>query len=246
LALDERGVESLYRYFYEQDHFSVLPHRTKIIVEFYQEGPKMWVIFHTLFGRRVNDALSRSVAWMIARREDRDMEISITDHGFALAYEGKVKVIEAFDLLKERDVPEMLEEALRDTEILRRRFRHCASRALMILRSYKGKRASVGRQQMKAYILQHAVERMDEYFPILKEAYREVMEDAMDVANAQRIIDEIRQGKIEIEGITSASPSPFAVHILMHGHGDLIKAEDRQKFLQRMYERITNQNNEAS
>jgi len=239
LALDARGVESFYRYFYEQDHYAKIPHRQKILIEFYQDGPKTWVIFHALWGRRVNDALSRAMAWIIARREDRDVEVCITDHGFALAYEGKVKVIEAFDLLKERDVREVLEDALRESEILRRRFRHCASRALMILRNYKGRRASVGRQQMKAHILQHAVERMDEYFPILKEAYREVMEDAMDVESAQKIVEEIRSGQIEIEGLTSATPSPFAVHILMHGHGDIIKAEDRQRFLQRMYERIT-------
>jgi ATP-dependent Lhr-like helicase len=109
----------------------------------------------------------------------------------------------------------------------------------MILRSYKGRRKSVGRQQLKASILQSAVERMDEYFPILTETYREVMEDAMDIENAQRVIDEIRSGQIELEGFVSPSPSPFALHIVMHARSDIIKVEDRQQFLQRMYERLT-------
>jgi ATP-dependent Lhr-like helicase len=79
---------------------------------------------------------------------------------------------------------------------------------------------------------------MDEYFPILTETYREVMEDAMDIENAQRVIDEIRSGQIELEGFVSPSPSPFALHIVMHARSDIIKVEDRQQFLQRMYERL--------
>jgi len=242
LYLDERGINSLYRYFKEQYAYSKIPHRRKILIEFYQEGLKTWVIFHTLFGRRVNDALSRAIAWLIARREDKDVEVSITDHGFYVAYEGQVQVFKAFDLLKGRDLAEVLQDALAETEILKRRFRHCASRALMILRNYKGRRKSVGRQQMKALILQDAVEDLEPCFPVLKEAYREVMEDAMDMANAKRILDEIRSGEIEIEGLILKDPSPFAFHIVMQGHTDLIKAEDRQRFLQRMYQRVVGSN----
>jgi ATP-dependent Lhr-like helicase len=247
LYLDERGVESLYRYFLEQHRYAEIPHRHKILIEYYQEelqphlwrGPvKTWVIFHTLFGRRVNDALSRALAWLISRREDRDVEVGITDHGFYLAYEGKVRVMGAFDLLKDRDLRTALKDALADTEILRRRFRHCATRGLMILKNYKGHRRSVGSQQMKAAILQHAVEAMGSSFPILKEAYREVMEDAMDVEGAQQVLEEIRRGEIEIVGRISPHPSPFAFHIVMQGRSDLIKYEDRQTFLQRMYREL--------
>jgi len=250
LHLDERGVESFYRYFLEQHRYAEIPHRHKILIEYYQEelkphlwrSPiKTWVIFHTLFGRRVNDALSRALAWLISRREDRDVEIGITDHGFYLAYEGKVRVMSAFDLLKERDLRSVLKDALSETEILKRRFRHCATRSLMILKNYKGRRKSVGSQQMKAFLLQHAVEAMDERFPILLEAYREVMEDAMDVENAQRVIDEIMRGEIEIVGRIMPHPSPFAFHIVMQGRSDLIKYEDRHAFLQRMYRELVSQ-----
>lgn len=240
LYLDARGVNSLYRYFKEQFACSKIPHRKRILIEFYQEGKKTWVIFHTLLGRRVNDALSRAIAYLIARREDKDVEVSITDHGFYVAYEGQVSVFKAFDLLNARELSEVLQDALADTEILKRRFRHCASRALMILRNYKGIRKSAGSQQMKSLILKQAVEELDPYFPVLKEAYREVMEDAMDVINAKRILDEIKAGEIEIEGLISKHPSPFAFHIVMQGHSDIIKAEDRQRFLQRMYQQIMN------
>jgi ATP-dependent Lhr-like helicase len=239
LYLDDRGVESLYRYFYEQQRYSVIPHRNRILIEYHQEGPKTWVIFHTLFGRRINDVLSRAIAWLIARREDRDVELSLNDHGFYVAYEGNVKVMDAFNLLQTRDLRETMEDALKDSEILKRRFRHCATRSLMILRAYRGRRKSVGTQQMRSFILQHVIEQMDQHFPILREAYREVMEDAMDIENAGRIINEIKSGEIQIEGQVVKAPSPFSFHIIMQGRLDLIKIEDRQSFLQRMHEQLT-------
>jgi len=239
MYLDEQGVESLYRYFREQDRYALIPHRNRILVEYYQEGAKSWVIFHTLFGRRVNDVLSRAVAWLIARREDRDVELSLTDHGFYVAYEGTVKVMDAFNLLQARDLRETMEDALRDSEILKRRFRHCATRAFMILRTYRGACKSVGKQQMRSFILQHVIERMDQYFPILREAYREVLEDAMDIESAARVLEEIKSGHIKIEGLVVQAPSPFAFHILMQGRMDLVKTEDRQAFLQRMHEQLT-------
>ena len=148
--------------------------------------------------------------------------------------------MEAFQSLLERDLRETLQDALHDTELLKRRFRHCAARALMILKSYKGNRKSVGRQQMKAMILQQAVEQLDHRrnFPVLKEAYREVLEDALDIAGAESVLQEIRAGRIKLEGLESRSPSPFAIGIIMHGRSDLIKGEDRQRFLQRMYREL--------
>jgi ATP-dependent Lhr-like helicase len=168
------------------------------------------------------------------------VEITVTDHGFALGYEAEVRVMEAFQLLLERDLRETLEDALYGTELLQRRFRHCAARALMILKNYKGNRKSVGRQQMKAFILQNAVEGLDRErnFPVLREAYREVLEDAMDITAAESVLEEIREGRIEIEGRISPTPSPFALGIILHGRSDLIKAEGRQQFLQRFYRQL--------
>ncbi len=239
LALDERGVESLYAYFHEQHRYALIPHRRRVLIEYYQEGAKSWVVFHTLFGRRVNDVLSRAVASLIARREDRDVELSLTDHGFYVAYEGSVKVMDAVNLLQKRDLRETVEDALKSSEILRRRFRHCATRAFMILRAYRGRRKSVGTQQMRSFILQHVIERMDAYFPILREAYREVLEDAMDIDNAERVLNEIKSGRIRITAQVVKAPSPFAFHLLMQGRMDLVKVEDRQAFLQRMHAQLT-------
>ena len=128
--------------------------------------------------------------------------------------------------------------AIEKTEVLKRRFRHCATRALMILREYKGHRKRVGRQQVSSMILLSAVRRISEDFPILKEARREVLEDLMDIENARNILKLIEDKKIEIKQVHHSIPSPFAFNLVLQGYFDVIKMEDKIEFLRRMHNMI--------
>ena len=137
--------------------------------------------------------------------------------------------------LKAKDLEKTLKEAIDKTDVLARRFRHCAGRSLMILRSYKGRRKTVGVQQMKSHFLLAAVKKITNEFPILREARREVLEDLMDIKNAGKILEGIEKGKIKIKTIETKLPSPFALNLILQGHSDLIRIEDKQAFLRRMH-----------
>jgi len=106
----------------------------------------------------------------------------------------------------------------------------------MILRNYKGRSKSVGKQQMKSHFLFHAVKKITNEFPILREARREVLEDLMDIENAKLVLGWIRKGKIKIKIVETEVPSPFATNLVLQGYSDLIRIEDRQEFLKRMHE----------
>ncbi|MBI2130056.1 ATP-dependent helicase, partial [Candidatus Woesearchaeota archaeon] len=112
------------------------------------------------------------------------------------------------------------------------------ARALMILRNYKGRQKRVGRQQVSSMILMSALKRISNNFPILKEARREVLEDLMDVRNAKLVIDQINDGKIKVEEITTTVPSPFAFNLIIQGYTDVLKMEDRMEFLKRMHQMV--------
>jgi len=129
----------------------------------------------------------------------------------------------------------MKKEAIEKTDILTRRFRHCASRSLMILRSYKGRRKTVGKQQMKSHFLIHAVKKITNEFPILREARREILEDLMDIDNAKIIVKNLNNNTIKVKIKEVSIPSPFALNLIVQGHSDLIRFEDKQDFLRRMH-----------
>ena len=133
LYIDKNAAEAIYNYFKEQYDFLEIPHSKKILIENYQdEKGKKYVIFHTLYGRRVNDVLSRALAYVIGLTQHRDVEISFNDNGFYLSYEKNVNVIKAFNQIKSKDLRRILELSIDKSEILKRRFRHCALRSLMI------------------------------------------------------------------------------------------------------------------
>ncbi|MAG07573.1 ATP-dependent helicase [Candidatus Pacearchaeota archaeon] len=234
LYVEEETAIAIYSYFNEQRKFFEIPHSKRILIEKYK-GEKNYVLVHSMYGRRVNDALSRALGYLMAQAGGRDIQVGINDNGFYFAGE-KMEIEKAFKFLTSENAREVVEQAIEKSDILARRFRHCASRALMILRTYKGVSRSVGKQQMKSHFLLAAVRKISNKFPILNEARREVLEDVMEIENTKKVLAMIEDKMVKIEIKDVLLPSPFALNLILQGHSDLIKIEDKQKFLKRMHE----------
>jgi len=232
----KKGIaEEIYEYFYEQSKFSEIPDEKTLLVEKFKQNDKEYMVFHSMYGRRVNDALARAYAFAAARLKMRDVEMGISDNGFYIAGE-KLDDKRILEWVKSKDLVAILKEAIEKTDILKRRFRHCAARSLMILRNYKGREKSVGKQQVHSEFLYLAVKKLSNEFPILREARREVFEDLMDVANATKVLKWIEGGSVKFKVKQLPFVSPFALAMVMQGRADLIKMEDRALFLKRMHE----------
>jgi ATP-dependent Lhr-like helicase len=236
LYVDENSANSIYYYFLEQYLYSEIPSNKKLLIEYYTGfGGRRFVIFHTLYGRRVNDALSRAVAYVIAQRYHHDIMISIDDNGFYISSDSKIGGLEAFEELNSENIREVLIKAIDKTETLASRFRDCANRSLMILRRYKGQEKSVGRQQVTSKILLSFVKEIDDHFAILEEARREVIEDYMDIEHAQEVLTSIESGDTIIKTVNTKIPTPFAFNLVSRGYLDVLKYEDRVEFIKRMH-----------
>jgi len=238
LYVDHNAANAIYQYFYEQFNFSEIPSNTRIIVEHTKDMRGNIIVFHTLYGRRVNDCLSRAVAFAVSRTQHRDVEIGINDNGFYVRSDKKFDLMAAFKRIKSTELRKVMEFAIEQTEVMKRRFRHCASRSLMILRNYKGRQKRVGRQQVGSMILMSALKRIDPDFSILKEARREVLEDLMDIENTEKVIKGIESNSIKIEEVHTEIPSPFAFNLVVQGYTDILKMEDKIEFLKRMHQNV--------
>ncbi|MEK6842174.1 MAG: ATP-dependent helicase [Nanoarchaeota archaeon] len=235
LYVPKETAEAIYNYFLEQHSFLEIPDENTMLIEKFTDMGKKYLLFHTLYGRRVNDALSRALGYVLGNLGGRDVELGISDNGFYLAGENMM-ITRALSELKEKELEPILKEAINRSDVLARRFRHCAARALMILRNYKGNSRTVGRQHMKSHYLLAAVKKVTGEFPILREARREVLEDLMDMDKAKFILRQIDEKKIKIKIVETPLPSPFALQLILQGHSDLIRIEDKQAFLRRMHE----------
>ncbi|MBT3395339.1 ATP-dependent helicase [archaeon] len=243
LYVDNNAATALYDYFREQYLYALIPHDKKIVVEYYNSGvsgEKKYYIFHSLFSRRVNDALSRAIGFAISKIHKRDVEIGMNDNGFYFACpkNRSINISDALKLLDVNNFEEVMKRAIDGSEVLKRRFRHCAGRGMMILRNYKNKRKSVGKQQVSSMILMSAVKRISNDFCLLKEARREVLEDLMDQKHAKEILKKIKSGSIEVEFINTTIPSPFAFNLVTQGYTDILRMEDKIEFIKRMHQMV--------
>ena len=238
LYVDKNAANAIFEYFREQFLYLQIPHDRKLLIETFKEGSSRHVVFHAAFGRRTVDALSRAIAFAVGKLIHKDVEITLNDNGFILTSNNRMPVEHAISLLKSFELRKVLEKAIEDSEVFRRRFRHCATRSLMILRSYKGREKSVGRQQLSSRLLLSAVLRISRDFPILKETRREVLEDMMDIKNAQKVLGMIEKQELHLKLADSESPSPFALQLYSEGFSDIMRMEGRLEFVKRMHEKI--------
>ena len=242
LYVDDFAANSIYEYFIEQYKYAKIPSNRCMLIEYYKGfGGRKFVIFHSLFGRKVNDALSRAVAYVVAKEYNSNITISISDNGFYLSSDSTIGGLESFKKLNPENFERILTRSLDKTETLASRFRHCAGRSLMTLRHYKGKSKSVGRQQVRGKILLKFVQEMDDNFSILKEARREALEDYMDIKNALKVIKMIDSGQMEIKTINTVIPSPFAFNLVSRGYLDVLNQNDKVEFTKRMHQAVLDQ-----
>ena len=235
LYCEKQSADEVYFYMKEQADFSELPDDKLLVVEKFK-GEKNYLVFHSMYGRRVNDALSRAFGYVAGELRGRDVEIGINDNGFYIASNDELNVEKILKGINSGNFESILKEAIEKTDVLKRRFRHCASRSLMILRNYKGRVKSVGRQQVHSGFLLAAVKKISNEFPILREARREVLEDVMDVRNALEILKKMEKGEVKVKVINVPLVSPFGINLILQSHTDLIKLEDKAVFLKRMHE----------
>src|SRR3989338_4023645 len=234
LGCSKKVSEEIYFYMKEQSDFSELPSDKEIVIERFKSD-KEFLLFHTMYGRRINDALSRAYGYSAGLVKGRDVEIGINDNGFFITGED-LNVDKILKNVNEKEFDRLLKEAIDKTDVLKRRFRHCASRSLMILRNYKGRTKSVGKQQVHSGFLLSAVRDLGEGFPILREAKREVLEDVMDILNAREIVKKIDKWELKVKIVDTPLVSPFGLNLMVQSHSDLIKMEERAAFLKRMHE----------
>lgn len=217
------------------------PSGKNLLVELYvDDDDRTNVIFHTLLGRRVNEALSRAYGFMMSEFLGRNVGLAVTDNGFAVILPSgiRIKNMEDFvDALDSKTVEETIKKAVSRTEMLRRRFRHCGTRSLMILRNYLGFRIRVGKQQLSASSILRACDDIPD-FPVLKETHREILEDHMDILAVKEFLKNLEKGKIRKSIVTTEVPSPFSHNIVLLGLSDIILMEDRKKALERLHSRV--------
>jgi len=212
MGLDETAVSLASGYLERQiKAVGSLPDDQTIIVEHFRDSSgNSQLMFHSLFGKRINAPLSLLAEQ--AAREQLGIEIGSVDEedGFLLYSYGSDALPEG---ILQRIHPDtcvrMLELMLPVTPVFNMAFRYNSGRALM-MGVRKNSRQPLWRQRLKSAELLEKVVRIETH-PLIRETRRECMQEIWDAEGVKELLCDIRAGLVEVREIYTEVASPMSL-----------------------------------
>jgi len=234
-GLAEADAHALAEYVATQHALSPIPDPDELLVERWVDPDDDRVLVHAVaspLGRRANEALARAVAWRLGKGS---VGLLVDDQAFAL----RVPRRAAWDdeqiarLFAPDNFREDVRAAVARSDLWGRRFRAVADVGLMLVKNFQGRSKFIGAMQMNARRIWTVLERERPDFPLVRETYRTVLEDDLDIATAERWLAAV-SGRVTLRDV--GAPPPFLFRLVAAGTTDSMLLEERDAFLRRLWE----------
>ena len=208
-----------------------VPTKRRVLAErFFDEAGGLQLVIHSPFGSRINRAWGMALRKEICRTFDFELQAAATEDGINLSLGPSMSFAlpEIFRYIKAGKAEKVLTQAILQAPIFGIRWRWTVSRALALLRFSRGRKVPPPFQRMRSEDLLAAVfpeqvacqdnapagdiEVPDH--PLVFEAMRDCLTEAMDVDGLARVIEDVERGDIEVFARETTQPSVFSHQIL--------------------------------
>lgn len=230
-SVDQAGAEQVLEYVLAgRAVLGCVPTQKTVVAErFFDEGGGMQLILHAPFGGRINKAWGLALRKRFCRTFNLELQAAATDDGIniSLGERHSFPLADVFRFLHGASLEEVLKQAVLPSPIFGARWRWDASRSLALLRFQGGKKVPPNIQRMRAEDLLAAVfpdaaacpENLDgpvqiPNHPLVREAMRDALTEAMDLDGLRDVLEEIRNGDIQCVAVDTPVPSQFSHEIL--------------------------------
>jgi ATP-dependent Lhr-like helicase len=214
--LDARAAENLLRYLADQAAATgSVPDDRTIVIERTRDELGDWrICLLSPFGGRIHAPWAMAVVERVRAETGADAEMMWTDDGFVVRFPETEAPPDPALLLPASDEAEALVvRQLGGTALFAAKFREAAARALLLPRRRPGGRTPLWQQRKRAADLLAVAARFGS-FPMILEAYREVLRDVFDIPALVDTLRRIEAREIRTVTVDSTIPSPFASALL--------------------------------
>jgi ATP-dependent Lhr-like helicase len=205
--------------------------RTLVAERFFDEAGGMQLVLHAPFGARVNRALGLALRKRFCRTFDFELQAAANDEGVLLSLgpQHSFPLDSIFALVDARSVAQVLTVAALQAPMFPVRWRWAATRALALPRMLGGRRVPPPIARMRADDLlasvfpmavacqdnadQHGPVELPDH-PLVKEAMRDCLHEAMDLPGLEAVLRRIEAGEIRLLSRDTAEPSPMCHEIV--------------------------------
>jgi ATP-dependent Lhr-like helicase len=233
-AMPEAGARQAVDYLVAgRDALSVLPTQQTLVAErFFDEAGGMQLVLHAPFGARQNRALGLALRKRFCRTFDFELQAAANDDGVLLSLgpQHSFPLASIFEMLSSERIDEVLVQAALQSPMFPIRWRWNATRALALPRFLGGRKVPPPIARMRADDLLAAVfpmavacqDNADLHagpveppdHPLVAEALRDCLSEAMDAAGLKALLLRIESGQVRLVARDLAEPSPLAHEIL--------------------------------
>ena len=230
-ALPEIGAQQILDYLRAtRDGLGVIPSDEDVVFErFFDDGGGMQLVVHAPFGQRINRAWGLALRKRFCVSFDFELQAAANDDSILLSAgpQHSWPLEETFDWVTTRNAREAVRDSVFYVPLFPTRWRWNTTRALAVTRQRGGKRVPPFIQRMRADDLMASVfpEQvgcqenisgpldMPDH-PLLRQTMQDCLQEAMDVAGLEQILERVEAGAIRLHARDTTEPSPMAHEIV--------------------------------
>ena len=202
---------------------------TLVFERFFDESGGMQLVLHAPFGSRVNRAWGLALRKKFCQSFNFELQAAATEEGIILSLgpSHSFPLADVFHYLHPNTVRETLVQAVLDSPIFETRWRWTATLALAVPRTRGGARVPAQLQRMYAEDLLQGVfpdavacfenlqgAREVPDHPLVNQALRDCLEEAMDLPRLAHILQRIHNGEVRCLAKDTPEPSVFCHELL--------------------------------
>lgn len=153
------------------------------------EGKEEQVILHACYGSLVNNLLAHCLAYLLSAETGGKVQLLVDPYRIALSGPGvdRGRVLAALERLKREDLGPLARSAFADSGAFRKRFVQVAQKMGVIAKD----------SRLDPSLLSSLIDSL-RGTPVYEEALRTTLREDADVEGLDRVLDLLRQGKIEL------------------------------------------------
>ena len=233
---EQKELTALQPLFDLQKALSVIPAENELLIEQIETKDGFHLFVYPFEGRLVHEAMAAILAYRISRIAPITFSIAMNDYGFELLSDQPIPVDDtnAKDLFTLDNLLTDIQKSVNSTEMARRKFRDIAVIGGLIFQGMPGEKVKAKHLQSSASLLFNVFTEYDPGNILLKQAYREVLDQQMEEVRLRNALERINNGNIIITFPTRATPFCFPILVDGLNRNNLTseKLEDRIKKMQ--------------
>ena len=224
-----------------QQQLSIIPKENELLVEHIETKDGFHVFIYPFEGRLVHEAMAAILAYRISKITPITFSIAMNDYGFELLSDQPIPVDDSNvqELFTLENLLADIQKSVNATEMARRKFRDIAVIGGLIFQGMPGEKVKARHLQSSASLLFNVFTEYDSNNILLKQAYREVLDQQMEEVRLRNALQRINTGNIVITFPVKLTPFCFPIIVdgLNRNNLSSEKLQDRVKRMQAQLEK---------